>query len=62
MANRNKKENEGQQRRDSDVEFEEHNEKIVAAGYVLLQAPNTTPKHRETQFLFSKLHDATPLF
>lgn len=35
---------------------------IVAAGYILLKAPNTTSTHRYTQFLRSQLPESTPFF
>ena len=36
--------------------------KVVTAGYILLKAPNTTHRHRYTQFLRSQLPDAAPYF
>ena len=36
--------------------------KIVTAGYILLKSSNSTSTHRYTQFLRSKLPDATPFF
>ena len=35
---------------------------LVTAGYILLKAPNTTHCHYYTQYLRSKLPDATPYF
>ena len=36
--------------------------KVVTAGYILFKAPNTTHRHRYTQFLRSQLPDAAPYF
>jgi hypothetical protein len=36
--------------------------KIVIAGYILFKAPNTTHRHRYTQFLRSQLPEAAPYF
>ena len=36
--------------------------KLVIAGYLLLKAPNTTHRHRYTQFLRSQVPEATPFF
>ena len=36
--------------------------KVVTAGYILFKAPNTTHRHRYTQFLRSQLPEATPYF
>ena len=36
--------------------------KIVTAGYILLKSSNSTSTHRYTQFLRSKLPDASPFF
>jgi hypothetical protein len=35
---------------------------LVTAGYILLKAPNTTHRHRYTQYLLSQLPTATPFF
>ena len=35
---------------------------LVTAGFILLKAPNTTHRHRYTQYLLSQLPDATPFF
>jgi hypothetical protein len=35
---------------------------LVTAGYILLKAPNTTHRHHYTQYLRSKLPEATPYF
>ena len=35
---------------------------IVTAGYILFKAPNTTHRQRYTQYLRSKLPEATPFF
>ena len=36
--------------------------KVVTAGYILFKAPNTTHRHRYTQFLRSTLPEAAPYF
>ena len=36
--------------------------KVVTAGYILFKAPNTTHRHRYTQFLRSQLPEAAPYF
>ncbi|KAI2490362.1 hypothetical protein MHU86_24202 [Fragilaria crotonensis] len=56
-----------QQLKENNVEIKVSNSssaggKAVIAGYILLKAPNTTSTHRYTQFLRSKMPDATPYF
>ena len=36
--------------------------KVITAGYILFKAPNTTHRHRYTQFLRSQLPEAAPCF